>query len=173
MLKLILPALLYASVYSMVYLPQWLCSHWIYIHAVIIDSDLFLHVSIPYACVWPVMTKEELICLQNSFLSSFKSLGGFPGGSVVKNLSASTGDTCSIPDPRRSPMPRVAQLWSLCSRAQELQPLKSTPPTAHALPQEKPLQWEVWAPQLESIPQLLQLQKSLQQQRPSIVKNKF
>ena len=151
MLKLSLPALLYASIYSMACLPQPLCSQWIYIHAIIIDSDLFLHVSIPYACVWPVMTKEELICLQNSFLSSFKSLGGFPSGSVVKNLPANTGDTCPIPDPRRSHMQCVPQLLSLCFRAQELQILKSTHPTAHALPQEKPLQWEVWAPQLESI----------------------
>ena len=30
---------------------------------------------------------------------------GFPGGSVVKNLPASAGDTGSIPDPGRSHMP--------------------------------------------------------------------
>ena len=31
--------------------------------------------------------------------------GGFPGGSVVKNLPASAGDTGSIPNPGRSHMP--------------------------------------------------------------------
>ena len=28
--------------------------------------------------------------------------GGFPGGSVVKNLPANAGDTGSVPDPGRS-----------------------------------------------------------------------
>ena len=32
---------------------------------------------------------------------------GFPGGSVIKNPSANTGDTGSIPDPGRSHMPRI------------------------------------------------------------------
>ena len=31
---------------------------------------------------------------------------GFPGGSVVKNPPANTGDMGSIPDPGRSPMPQ-------------------------------------------------------------------
>ena len=35
-----------------------------------------------------------------------KNLGGFPGGSVVKNPPANAGDMGSIPDPRRSHMPR-------------------------------------------------------------------
>ena len=34
---------------------------------------------------------------------AFLSLVGFPGGSVVKNPSASTGDTGSVPGPGRSP----------------------------------------------------------------------
>ena len=32
--------------------------------------------------------------------------GGFPGGSVVKNLPADAGDTGSIPDPGRFHVPR-------------------------------------------------------------------
>ena len=48
---------------------------------------------------------------------------GLPGGSVVKNLPPSSGDTGSIPDPERSPMPQSNKnpcattiepvLWSL------------------------------------------------------------
>ena len=33
-------------------------------------------------------------------------LGGFPGGSVVKNSPANAGDMCSIPDLGRSHMPQ-------------------------------------------------------------------
>ena len=39
---------------------------------------------------------------------------GFPGGLMVKNPSTNSGDTDSIPDLRRSPVP---QLLSLCSGA--------------------------------------------------------
>ena len=47
---------------------------------------------------------------------------GLPGGSVVKNLPANTGDTGSIPDPGRCHMPRgndvcVPQPLGLCSGA--------------------------------------------------------
>ena len=39
-------------------------------------------------------------------LNTFKRhLGGFPGGSVIKNLPASAGDTGSIPGLGRSHMP--------------------------------------------------------------------
>ena len=81
--------------------------------------------------------------------SSLKlSARGSPGGSVVKNLSANTGDTGLIPDPGRSHMPwsnkaqkaRVPQLYSLCSRAWEEQLLKPACPRTHALQQEKPVQ---------------------------------
>ena len=41
---------------------------------------------------------------------------------------------------------------SLCSRAWELQLLKSMCPRAPAPQQEKTLQWEAHAPQLENIP---------------------
>ena len=34
-----------------------------------------------------------------------RGLGGFPGGAVVKNLSANAGDMGSIPGPRGSHMP--------------------------------------------------------------------
>ena len=47
-------------------------------------------------------------------------VGGFPGGTVVKNPPANAGDTGSIPGPERSHMPRsnwarVPQLLSLRS----------------------------------------------------------
>ena len=63
--------------------------------------------------------------------------GGFPGGSVVKNLPASVGEMGSIPDPGRSHMPRGNQacapnLLSLYSRAQELQLLSPCTKTAEA-----------------------------------------
>ena len=35
-----------------------------------------------------------------------KGIGGFPGGSVVKNSPASAEDTVLIPDPGRSRMPQ-------------------------------------------------------------------
>ena len=41
-----------------------------------------------------------------------------------------------------------------------LQLLKLTLPRAHALQQEKPQQWEIYALRLESSPYLLQLEKS-------------
>ena len=83
--------------------------------------------------------------------------GDFPGGTVVKNPPANAGDTGSIPGPRRSHMlwsnkARVPQLLSLCSRACEPQLLslhatsaEACAHRAHALQQEKPLQWEASA----------------------------
>ena len=49
---------------------------------------------------------------------------GFPGGPVVKNLPANSGDTDSIPSPGRFHVLRgnqayVPKLPSLCSRAGE------------------------------------------------------
>ena len=80
----------------------------------------------------------------------------------------------SIPDPGRSHMPQssyadVPQLLSLCSGAQEPQPLnprateltEAPELTACALQQEKPLQGEAQALQWESSLNLLQLQKNL------------
>ena len=53
---------------------------------------------------------------------------GFPGGSVVKNLPTSAGDTGSIPDLGSSHKAYSPQLLSLCSRARELQLLKFVHP---------------------------------------------
>ena len=81
------------------------------------------------------------------------NMGGFLGGSVVKNPSANAGDMSSVPDPGRS---REPQLLSLCSRAAELQLLnpcaagaEGLAPRARAPPQEKPPQWEACAWRLE------------------------
>ena len=98
---------------------------------------------------------------------------GFPGGSVVKNLSTNAGDMCSVPGVGRSHLlccksACVLQLLSPCSRAQEpqlLSPsatlLKPAHPTACARKQEKPLQCrEVCTLQLEISLHLPQLEKS-------------
>ena len=79
---------------------------------------------------------------------------GFPGSLVVKNTPANAGDTGSIPGPGRSHMPwsnQVCepQLLSLCHQARNPQLLKPVCPAACA-PQEKPLQREARAPQVES-----------------------
>ena len=100
---------------------------------------------------------------------------GFPGGVEEKNLPVSAGHVGSFPGPGRSHVPQICeacvpQLLSLCSRAQELQLLKPTCATARA-PQEKPLQWEACAPQLENSPCSPQPGKArIQQQRPSTAK---
>ena len=66
-----------------------------------------------------------------------------------------------------------AQLLSLCSRAQELQRLKSVHPKALAAQQVMPLQWETCAPQLEDSHILSTTRaKPMQQQRLSTAKNK-
>ena len=73
--------------------------------------------------------------------SGFKRrVRGFPGGSVVKNPPASAGDSGSIPDPGRSPMPwsnqaHAPQLLSLCSRAWESQRRRPMHPRICALQQ--------------------------------------
>ena len=78
-------------------------------------------------------------------------LSGFPGGSVVKNLPASAGDTGLIPDPGGShgmqatkPMSHSYPVCALepgtCNyRAHTPQLLK---PRAHALQQEETPQWD-------------------------------
>ena len=67
---------------------------------------------------------------------------------------------------------RAPQLFSLCSRAWELQLLKPSSPRAHAPQQEKPLQWEAHAPELDTNPNSLQLDNSLRsQRRPSTAKD--
>ena len=100
-------------------------------------------------------TAFRAFALAVPFLQLFaveKSRWDFPGGAVVKNLPASTGDTGSSPGPGRSHVPRsnkarAPQLLSLCSRACEPQLLsahaataESRVPRAHAPQQEKPPQ---------------------------------
>ena len=67
-----------------------------------------------------------------------KIFWGFPGGSVVKNLPASGGDTGSIPHLGRfhmlqSDQVQASQLLGLCPRAREPKLMKPTRPTVHAL----------------------------------------
>ena len=69
---------------------------------------------------------------------------GFPGGAMVKNLPANTGDTGSSPGPEGSHMPRgneahAPQLLSPRSRARTPQ-LEAHVPRAHALQRERPPQ---------------------------------
>ena len=91
---------------------------------------------------------------------------------VVRNPPAHTGDMGLIPDLGRSHMlqsneAHVPQLFSLCSRAQELQLLKPTRPRARTPQQEKPPQREVRALQLESSLLATTGEKPVQQQNPS------
>ena len=67
----------------------------------------------------------------------------------------------SDPWSRKTHMPRVWQLLSLRSRAPEPQLLQPERSRACAVQQEKPPEWEVRAPQLESSPYSPQLQESL------------
>ena len=83
----------------------------------------------------------------------------FPGGPVVKNLPASIGVRCSIPDIGRSHVPQLLT--------------EPTCPKAPALKHEKPPQQDC-TPQLQSSPHSLQLGKVLaQQRRPSAAKTKI
>ena len=92
---------------------------------------------------------------------------GFPGGAVVKNLPANAGDTGSSPGPGRSHIPHAAEQlipWATTTEARV--------PTARAPQQEKPPQWEAYAPQWKSSPCSPQLEKArAQQQRPKAAKN--
>ena len=93
-----------------------------------------------------------------------KSAPSFPGGSLVKNVPASV---------RRhrfnswsEKIPNAAEELNQCTTATEpvvyLGTTTTEPPSprARALQQEKPLRWEACAPQLESRPCLLHLEKS-------------
>ena len=78
---------------------------------------------------------------------------------MVKNPPANAGDTGSIPDPGRSHKPQgnwsqAPRLLSLCSRAQEprLRSPRATITDAHSQQQEKLLQSEARALQLEKSP---------------------
>ena len=93
-------------------------------------------------------------------LSSLRKInkGDFPGGAVVKNLPANTGDMGSIPGPGRSHMPGATKLVCHNYWACALEPTshnywahvpqlltEAGAPRAHALQQEKPPQWEARA----------------------------
>ena len=69
----------------------------------------------------------------------------FPGGPVVKNPPDNARNMGLIPGPGRSHMLQG-------NKAHVPQPLKLMSPRARAPQQEKPLQWEAQAQQLESIP---------------------
>ena len=110
--------------------------------------------------------------------SLLKQIVFFPHGLVVKNPPATAGDTGSISGQWGSRMPQsnevcVPQLLNLHSRAHNSRATtEAHEPRAHALQQEKPLQREACTPQLESSPDLLQLEKAhMQQRRLSAAKN--
>ena len=68
----------------------------------------------------------SLFCIKMAIESTLKSIQFFPGGSVVKNLSANSGDTYLILDLGRSHVwqshqGQTPQPLSLCSRAWEQQ----------------------------------------------------
>ena len=83
----------------------------------------------------------------------------FPGGPVVKNLPANSGDTGLSPGPGRFHMPWGSTLPSLYTPEPEL--------CKKSCRELFPPQWEARAPQLESSPHSLQQEKACeQQQRP-------
>ena len=98
---------------------------------------------------------EEVLPLEWSRVK----LGGFPGGSVVKNAPVNAWDTGSIPDPGISLMPqnnsaRVPQLLSLCSPGEA-----TIMSSLHVATREKP-------------PLTTTREKPTQQARPGTAKNK-
>ena len=96
-----------------------------------------------------------------------EAFGGFPGGPVVKNPPCNAGDASSVPGPGRSHMPRGN--WACAPQL-----LKPECPRPCAWWQEKPPQWEAYAPHLVSSPDSQQLEKAhAQQQRTSTARNKY
>ena len=105
------------------------------------------------------------VCITESLYCTAEIKQGFPGGAVVENPPANTGDMGSSPGLGRSHMPqsdwaREPQLlslrvWSLCSAAREAAIVRG-PRTA-----------------MKSGPRLPQLEKALaQKRRPNTAKNK-
>ena len=116
-------------------------------------------------CVWDSPQRRQYLVFPKSIWS-----GGLPWWSSGKaSACQSRGhrfDPWSRKIPHRNNEARALQLLSLCSRAREprlLSPGSATTeartPTVSA-PQEKPPQWEVWAPQLQSSPRSPQLEKA-------------
>ena len=98
-------------------------------------------------------------------IAYFKTKQGFPGGTVVENLPANSGDTGSSPglggshmlrsNWAREPQLLSLRVWSLCSATREAAIVKG-PRTA-----------------MKSGPRSPQLEKALtQKRRPSTAKNK-
>ena len=85
----------------------------------------------------------------------------FPGGPVVKNLPANAGDPVQSLALEDSTCHRVTKPERYNYRACKQQLLKPAHSRACAPWQEKPLQWEAQAPQLESILHLPQLGKAI------------
>ena len=110
------------------------------------------------------MNIKQLLNPDGGFLKTFKS--GFPGGAVVENPPANSGDTGSSTGLGRSHMPRSSwarepqllslHVWSLCSATREAA-IARGPRTA-----------------MKSGPRLPQLEKALaQKRRPNTAINKI
>ena len=105
------------------------------------------------------------------------NLFGFPGGPVVNSPPCNAGDISPISGLGRSHMlwsnrACVPQLLILCSRACKLQLLKAMNSRACAVQEEKPLQWEAQAPELESGHLSLKLEKACAHSEDSCSQNK-
>ena len=102
----------------------------------------------------PGQPQETIVQLSHSQtpekLRDTRCFGGFPGGSVVKNLPASAGDTGLIPSRGRSHVPQgswasVPQLLSVCPECQPRSPdywslrcNSSSPATTREKPTQQP-----------------------------------
>ena len=116
----------------------------------------------PQVC-FHTLLKHSLYTNQTAFLKM--QVLGFPGGAVVDNLQANSGDTGSSPGLGRSHMPQSnyarepqllsLRIWSLCSATREAAIVRG-PRTM-----------------MKSGPRLPQLEKALaQKRRPNTAKNK-
>ena len=70
-----------------------------------------------------------------------KNVRNFPGGPVIRNLPANSGDTGSIPDPGRFHVPQGTNPFHTTTELHS---------RAYILQQEKPQRWEAHIPQLQS-----------------------
>ena len=135
------------------------------INLLFIDWYLYFYCSNLWSVFYDFFIYISISLIVHSWHHSFKTtFQGFPGGAVVKNPPANSGDTGSIPGPGRSHMPWSNKacephLLSLCSRAHEPQLLspratatEARAPRARARQQEKPPQWEAHAPQRRGAP---------------------
>ena len=107
---------------------------------------------------WITTTRRQ----ESTIFKQKSILGVFLGGSV-KNLPATAGDVCLIPDLGRfhvsEQLSRRSTTTEPVSKTWEPQ-LLSPRARACALQAEKPPQWEIHTPQLESSPHWPKLKKS-------------